>query len=89
MSENENKSNGTPELVSSNAPSNVLNFSTGKPFLPKAVRAALMGQYVESKERGHTPEQFADFFEKRILSDVAYTGAKIIRDFFADLSNKE
>ena len=63
---------------------NVLDFKTGEPLLPKTLRAALKGQYLESKELDHDPEKFVTFLEQRLAGAVAQTlvtqGRKIIEE---------
>jgi len=74
--------NNTPNqgTLSSATPSNVIDIRSGQTLLPRQMRAAIMGQYMESKTLDHTPEQFSNSLEKRLLTDLAYAGAAVIKD---------
>ena len=63
---------------------NVIDFQTRQALLPSQVRAAIIGQYAESKELGHEPVVFANRLEERLLSNLAMAGAKAIKSAFTE-----
>ncbi len=64
------------------ASSNVISMKTRKPMLPFQVRAAIMTQYIDSKERGHSGEQFLLELENRLISTAVTELINFIRDAF-------
>jgi hypothetical protein len=63
-------------------PNNVISMKTRKPMLPFQVRAAIMTQYIDSKERGHSGEQFLLELENRLISTAVTELIDFIRSTF-------
>lgn len=60
--------------------SNVIDFQTRQSLLPSQVRAAIIGQYAESQALEDDPSTFATKLEKRLFTDLAYAGAKMVKE---------
>lgn len=65
--------------------SNIIDIRTGQSILPKKVRGALLGAYVESKHNDDSAETFISKFEQRLIGDLAMAAAKVTKDFIKDL----
>lgn len=66
---------------------NVLNFRNGKPLLPFQVRAILMAQYVDSKEKDHSAEAFVQQLENKAIMTIATKGALLVQEGVSQLLN--
>lgn len=72
----------TDETKPQGLPNNVIDFQTRQALLPSQIRAAMIGQYAESLELKHTPDQFANKLEERLFSTIAMAGARAIKKVF-------
>lgn len=61
---------------------NVIDIATKQSLLPSQIRKALIAQYAESVALEEKPVQFAMNLEKRLLTEMTYAGAQIIKGFF-------
>jgi hypothetical protein len=64
------------------ASNNVISMKSRKPMLPFQVRAAIMTQYIDSKERGHSGEQFLLELENRLISTAVTELIDFLRTTF-------
>ena len=62
-------------------PDNVIQMPSKKSVLPRVVRATLKGQYVESQERGDSPEKFIESLEIRLMTNMAYFAYEGAKEF--------
>lgn len=68
---------------------NVVRLKTRKPLFPFQVRALLMAQYAESKERESSAEAFVKDFEEKFIATIAATAIDVSREFVADLLGRK
>lgn len=80
MTDDTTTENGTLTKVETDT--NVIDFATKQALLPAQVRAAIIGQYAESVALNHNPVKFVNSLEKRLLTDLTYAGAQIIKGMF-------
>lgn len=67
---------------------NVIDIRTQQHLLPKQMRSVLKGQFVESSDMEHTPDQFIALLEQRLLGELARTTINFTKNMIEEYSNK-